>query len=133
MEINSVPFNQKEFLRGVLDMLQEKFGEERRFLLTHKIDCIDLSLLAFFPTLNSEKENISIKKYLLQWYKEAHVRGLVKTSNDQHFILTAKGLRKANQINNPIKSFFRIHWKFVVPIVLSFIVAITAVIRLIKC
>ncbi|MBU3020661.1 hypothetical protein [Aestuariibacter sp. A3R04] len=133
MEINSVPFNQKEFLRGAIDLLSDKFGEEERFILNHKLDCTDLSLLPFFPTLNAEKENISIKKFMLYWFKEAEARGFVESSNNQHFLFTNKGLRKARHACNPVKFFFKAHWKFVVSAVLSFIVAIMAILRLIQC
>lgn len=63
----------------------------------------------------------------LEYIKEKHNSGMCV------FTLTKSGYCEAKRLNRPCKYFIDKHWKFLLGSVLSFITALTAIIRYIQC
>ena len=133
MSTNTPPFNEKEFLLGLLSIVESEHGKELRFIMDHKFDSIDLSILAHMPTLNHLSSDICIKKFIMQWFKEAETRKLVSFVKPQHYHFTELGYNQALSKNNPIKQFIKNNPKYTITTAVAFSVAIFTAIRLIKC
>jgi hypothetical protein len=132
MDINFKPYNEKQFLLGIYKFLSDKYGNERRYILEHKFSPTEQELVKLVPDLNSESENILIDKYINEWFKEAEVRGHVDVYRSQGYILNQLGLEKALNYKKPIKSFVKEHWKFLLPLSLTFITVIIGILRFTK-
>ena len=132
MEINCLPFNEKQFLSGVRKHLEEMYGSENRFILSHKFPPDDLSVIKHIPELKRESGNVLIKKYLSEWFREASVREYFEIHRSSHYVLTTKGAEKMAYYKNPVGHFAKAHWKWLVGTSLTFVAVLVAIIRLTK-
>ena len=132
MEINTVPFNEKQFLLGLLSVLQQKFGDEQRFIFQHKFSSIDTELLEHIEDLKKHADDIAIKKHISQWFQEAASRKLIETASNEYYKITEKGLDAALKYKHPIHRFCLVHWKYIVTTTLAFIVVVIAVLKCYK-
>jgi hypothetical protein len=131
MELNTPPFNEKEFLLSLLTVVSGKFGSEQRHIFTHKFNSIEP---IDYPNIKSFRANEHLsKKFISQWFAEAERRKFVTPSQNHFYNLTESGYEKANQYKHPIKYFYSNNYKWAVPIVISVFVAITAILRYIQC
>ena len=133
MSTNTPPFNEKEFLLGLLSIVENEYGKELRFVMEHKFDSIDLDILSHLPTLKKLSSDICIKKFISQWFAEAEKRNLVIPLKPQHFKFTEHGYKLSITNKNPMRQFIKSHPKYVITTIISLSVAIFAATRLIRC
>jgi hypothetical protein len=132
MEINTPAFNEKEFLSSLLSTVEKKYGIELRHILEHSFSAIDVDIAKQIPSLKKEIDNISIKKFICQWFEEAQVRELViRPTKDQSYKLSKSGYAKALKNKHLLKHFWVEHWKYIVTTSLAFIASIVAISKLI--
>lgn len=133
MPTNTPPFNEKEFLLGLLSIVENEHGKELRFIMEHKFDSIDLDILNHLPTLKKLSSDIAIKKFISQWFAEAEKRNLVTPLRPQHYKLSGHGYKLSLAKKSPISQFIENNPKYVITTTITFAAAIFAIIRLIKC
>ena len=132
--MSSTPsFNEKEFLLGLLSTVESEHNSELRFIMKYKFDSIDLSILDHMPSLKELSKDNSIKKFIMEWFKEAEERKLVSFEKPQHYKFTEFGYNQALIKKSPITSFCKREYKWLIPVCLSFALGIIAILRYIQC
>ena len=134
MPTNTPPFNEKEFLLGLLKIVSKEYGSEERFIFQHKFNTDDLSILSAMPTLKKHEQTILAKKFISQWMAEALSRGLVeRRSHDPAVYLTRLGYEKSVRAKSPFEHFVKSEYKWLIPVSISFILGIIAILRYMQC
>jgi len=133
MSTNTPPFNEKEFLLGLLSIIEGEHGKELRFIMDHKFDSIDTSIPNYIPTLKKLSSDNSIKKFIMQWFKEAETRKLVSFVKPQYYQFTELGYNQAAIKKSPVTSFCKREYKWLIPVCLSFALGVVAILRYIQC
>jgi hypothetical protein len=85
------------------------------------------------PTLSDLSSDICIKKFIMQWFKEAEARKLVSFTKPQHYQFTELGYNQALIEKSPVSSFCKNEYKWLVPVCLSFVLGAIAILRYIQC
>jgi hypothetical protein len=126
-------FNEKKFLKVLY-----KDYKKRNTNFTHNCELYTFDnlisgiLCQNFPALIDREKNGSLS---YKWTVEAEQRGLVKHSEGAviTFHFTELGLSKAKEVSQPIKSFYRKHWKWIIVTLLSAINIVGAIIWKAMC
>lgn len=130
MEINKPPFNEKQFLKALLDVLTKKYGQEQRFIFVLKFSLSDNDLAD--KVGNSRWDNQMKKAYTDSWAREANSRGLVDLkSQSSDFIITQKGYDLALRYKAPIKAFFNKEWRYLITTCIAILALIISAIALV--
>ena len=128
MEINTPAFKEKEFLSGLLSIVENKYGSELRHILDHSFSAIDVDIAKQIPSLKKDIDNILIKKFISQWFEEAQVRGLVICPTvDFNYTFSKTGYEKAIRNKHRLKHFCVEHWKYIVTTTIAFLGIIVAI------
>ena len=131
MELNTPPFNEKEFLLSLLAIVHNKFGGELRHIFIHKFNSIEPN---DYPNIKSFSSGGHLsKKFISQWFAEAEKRGFVKVNQNHFFNFTEQGYAKAKSHKNPFKYFVTNHWAWALGIFLTLVNTIATVTRLLLC
>jgi hypothetical protein len=129
-------YREKDFLLALLHEYCEKHGDEIRHLNLFEFHSLNISndLAIHFPEFLPEKRD-SYSSTFEPWFEEAVARGHVidKTGNKLIYHFSDAGYQKALALKNPVKTFCKAHWKFLLPVSLTFISVTIAIIRLTKC
>jgi hypothetical protein len=134
MEANTPPFREKEFLAAMLSMIEEEYGSELRYIFDRRFSGVDIEIAKRIPSLRDKLDDILIKKFVSEWFKEAKTRRLVnQPTTDVSFCISTQGYEKAIRNRDRLKYFWREHWKYIVTTSLAFLVAIIGVLRFIGC
>ncbi len=128
-----MPYDEKQFLLGIGAFIVEKYGHERRFIYKHQFSPMDLELVKYVPDLERESENVAIKKYLYEWFREACVRGHLDIQGSDIYLLNVSGLDRIQFYKFPVRYFMKQHWKWVVTASIGFVGMILAILRLTSC
>jgi len=120
MLINTPPFNEKEFLLGLLSIIESNYGKELRFIMSHKFDSIDVSIVNHIPMLKKSSLDISIKKFINEWFREAEQRGLVSFIKPHYYQLTDLGYKSALSAKPPLINFVKNNPRFTITASIAF-------------
>lgn len=134
METNTPPFREKEFLAALLAIIEKEYGTELRNIFGHRFSGVDVEIAERIPSLKNSLDDILIKKFVSEWFREAKTRGLVnKPTTDVSFCISPQGYEKAIRNRDRLKYFWREHWKYIVTTSLAFPVAPIGILRFIGC
>ena len=109
--------------------MTSKYGNELRFISIHRFTPNDLEVINFVPDLKDESENILIKKYVYEWFREAETRGDLDKLGQDAYLLNEHGLMKIRVYKSPVKAFFQEHWKWLVTASMAFVGMVIAIVR----
>lgn len=132
--INTVSqYREKDFLLALLGEYQKEYGSEIRHFNTHVFSSINAAnpICERLPEFKVTKDE-ACTAVLGPWFDEAKARGHVidKSGNGLIYCFTESGYGKALRYKHRFSFFFKDHWKFLVPVILTFISVTIAIIKL---
>lgn len=127
--------DEQELLVAILDKYIEDNGDQLVALDVYQISKLDPSLFKTVPRITKEKvldRQNSDSRYFGNLKEKEFISGK-NIASPFHFRLTKSGYDEGHRLKSPKLHFFKEHWKFLFGAILSFIVAVIAVLDYIRC
>jgi len=110
----------------------ESYGESLSDLSKGGLLLLDKTFSEKHPEAIVDIDTHTIKDLTYNLGKELEARNFASVDNLSIF-LTPEGYNEARRILHPFRYFMANHWKWLIPVLISTIIAFTAIIRLTKC
>lgn len=127
--------DEQKLLVAILDKYIEDNGDHLVALDVYQISALDPSLFKTVPRITKEKvldRQNSDSRYFGNLKEKEFISGK-NIASPFHFRLTKSGYDEGHRLKSPKLHFFKEHWKFLFGAILSFIVAVIAVLDYIRC
>ena len=128
-------FEEKPFLLFLLSKYEAEYGLEERHISNYSISPLSSHLHEKFPEFDNGYGHTN-SDLAREWLDEAKARGFLTTQHttaSRKYFFSKKGFLKAKYYKQPIRSFYKSNWKWLIPIVLNAFLGVFAILRYVNC